>query len=101
MTTRQPSPERKLMRRARVKSKLPTTVNGVKGFTRDISTSGLYIVQSCKIELGSHIDFFIDLNTPGGKLKWSCQGEAVRVEEVDGKFGIGVKILSQLIEAAD
>lgn len=101
MTTRQPSPERKQMRRARVKSKLPTTVGGVKGFTRDISTSGLYIVQSSKIELGSQFDFCIDLNTPGGKLKWSCQGEAVRVEEVDGRYGIGVKILSQVIEAAD
>lgn len=101
MTTRQPSSNRKQMRRARVKSRLPSTVDGVKGFTRDISTSGLYIVQSSRIELGAHFDFCIDLNTPGGKLKWSCQGEAVRVEEVDGRYGIGVKILSQVIEAAD
>lgn len=100
VTTQQPSPNQKQMRRARVKSKLPTTVNGVKGFTRDISTTGLYIVQSSKIELGSHIDFFIDLDTPGGKLKWSCQGEAVRIEKVEGKYGIGVRILNQVIESA-
>jgi hypothetical protein len=88
----------KQMRRARISSRLPTSVNGVKCFTRDISRSGLYIVQSSKLEIGSHIDFWINLDTPGGKLKLSCEGNVVRVEEVDGKFGIGVKILSQVIE---
>lgn len=86
-------------RRTRVSSELPTCVNGVQGVTRDISANGLFIVQNDQQEMGSRIEFWVDLDTPGGKLKLYCEGEVVRVEKMEGRFGIGVKILSQVIKS--
>jgi hypothetical protein len=95
------SEEKKLtkqLRRPRVKAALPTFLNGTPALTRDISASGVFIVQNQRQELGSKIEFWVDLDTPGGKLKLNCQGEVVRIEEMDGRFGIGVKILKQVIK---
>lgn len=89
----------KQRRHARISSELPTCIKGMQGVTRDISASGLFIVQGSQQEMGSRIDFWVDLDTPGGKLKLCCEGEVVRVEKVDDRFGIGVKILSQVIKS--
>lgn len=86
-------------RRTRVSTQLPTFVNGVQGVTRDVSTSGLYILQGSESKIGSLINFWVDLDTPGGKLKLCCEGEVVRVEKVDDLFGIGIKVLSQVIKS--
>ena len=99
MLKSQTSRSDKHRRRTRVNSELPTCINGVQGVTRDISASGLFIVQSGQQEMGSRIDFWVDLDTPGGKLKLYCEGEVVRVEKMDDRFGIGVKILSQVIKS--
>lgn len=85
-------------RSKRIGSMLPTVVNGVEGVTRDISASGIYIVQDGHCETGSRIDLCVDLDTPGGKLKLCCEGEVVRVEKVDARYGLGIKILSQVIK---
>jgi hypothetical protein len=88
-------------RSKRYRTELATTVNGVSGITHNVSATGLYILQSQQCETGSHIDFWVDLNTPGGKLKLCCEGEVVRVDKVDDRFGIGVKILSQVMKTVD
>ena len=75
---------------------MPVTVNGRPGVTRDISTTGMYIIQSSQQKPGSKIDFWLDMDSPEGKYKLCCEGEVVRVEEIYGKVGIGVKILSQV-----
>jgi hypothetical protein len=85
-------------RSRRIGSMLPTVVNGVQGVTRDISASGIYIMQDSQCETGSHIDFCINLATPGGELQLCCEGEVVRVEKVDARYGLGVKILNQVIK---
>ncbi len=85
-----------MCRRTRTSSRLPISLNGVDGFTQDISVSGLYLVQSRQYEAGSKVDFLIDLQTSSGKSKLCCEGIVVRVEEVNGNFGLGIKILSQI-----
>jgi len=45
--------------------------------------------------MGSRVDFWLDMDTPEGKVKLCCEGEVMRVEELEGKIGIGVRILSQ------
>ena len=85
----------KQARRTRINAKLPVNVNGVRGITRDISTTGMFIIQSNQHQMGSHVDFWLDMDTPEGKVKMCCKGEVMRIEEVDGKVGIGVRILSQ------
>ena len=85
----------KQARRTRISAKLPVNVDGARGVTRDISTTGMFIIQSAQYEMGSHVDFWLDMDTPEGKVKLCCKGEVMRVEALDGKVGIGVKILSQ------
>ncbi|MFZ4480571.1 MAG: PilZ domain-containing protein [Rhodoferax sp.] len=101
MTKRQANARRKQKRPARISSRLPTRMAGVPGLTRDVSADGLFIVQNSRQEIGSQVDLWVDLDTPGGKLKLCCEGTVVRVEEVDGRFGIGLKILSQVIKSED
>ncbi len=98
MTKPEASTANKHRRHARISTELPTSIKGTPGVTRDISASGLFIVQDRQQEIGSRIDFWVDLDTPGGKLKLCCEGEVVRVETVNDRFGIGVKILSQVIK---
>jgi hypothetical protein len=88
-------------RSKRIGAAMPTCLQGVNGTTRDISASGLYILQDSECQTGSLIDFWVDLETPGGKLKLCCQGEVVRVEKVDHRFGIGIKILDQVIKSVN
>lgn len=84
-----------ICRRTRTSSSVPASINGSTGITRDISSSGVFVVQSTRFEVGSKIDCLIDVDTSGSKMKLCCEGIVVRVERVDGRFGIGVKILSQ------
>ncbi len=91
----------KTYRSKRYRTDLPTTVNGVSGVTHNVSATGLYILQDQQCETGSRIDFLIDLATPGGQLKLCCEGEVVRVDKVDHRLGIGVKMLSQVIKAVN
>ncbi len=91
-----------LKRSKRVSTELPTFAEGVRGVTRDVSATGLYIVQDQPLKAGSRIEFWVDLNTPSGDLKLSAEGEVVRVEKVDdGRFGIAIKIIRQVIQSLD
>jgi hypothetical protein len=85
-------------RSKRYPTELSTTVNGVAGVTRNVSATGLYIVQDQQCYAGSRIDFWVDLDTPGGQLKLCCEGEVIRIERIDERFGIAVKILSQVMK---
>lgn len=82
-------------RDTRVKTTLPVSVNDDDGFTKDVSATGMYIVQGKTQEVGSRIEFSIELNTAMGKMRLHGEGEVVRVEELDGKTGIGIKVLHQ------
>ena len=91
----------KEQRSERYRTELSTTVQGVTGVTDNISATGFYILQDQECEVGSRIDFCVDLVTRHVKLKLSCEGEVVRVERVDRRFGIGVKVLSQVMQAVN
>ncbi len=86
-------------RQRRGLAELPTSIGGTRGLTRNISASGVFIVQSNEQEIGSRIDFTLDLDTVGGKLKLCCEGRVVRVEKIDDRFGIGMKIRSQTVRS--
>mgnify|MGYP000101803767 FL=1 len=87
-------------RSPRVKASFPLTVSdGARGFTKDISATGIYFELNSTQKEGSVISFWVELDTPGGKLKLVCEGEIVRVEEGDSKTRMAAKIISQEIEA--
>ena len=85
-------------RSSRKVAQLPISINGEPGVTRDISVSGMFIVQGRHQEIGSHIEFTVQVDTPMGTIKLCCEGEVVRIEETsgdNGEIGIGIKILKQ------
>lgn len=85
-------------RAARKVVQLPISMDGGTGVTRDISVSGMFIVQDRQQKVGSRIEFTIDLVTPMGKIQLCCEGEVVRIDEIpgsEGRIGIGIKILKQ------
>lgn len=82
-------------RDSRIKTKLPVSINDEQGFTKDVSATGMYIVQPKIQEVGSRIEFSIELNTSMGLMKLFGEGEVVRVEELDGKIGVAIKVLHQ------
>jgi hypothetical protein len=84
----------------RITTSFPVTVNGSAGKTRDISASGIFFEVDENTELGSKINFSVQLDTPGGVLKLVCEGEVIRLEKRDGKLGVAAKILSQEMESA-
>lgn len=86
-------------RSERYRTDLSTTVHGVTGVTDNISATGFYILQDEPCAIGSKIDFAVDLVTRHVKLKLCCEGEVVRVDRVDNRFGIAIKIISQVLKA--
>lgn len=91
----------KAQRSERYRTDLSTTVHGVTGVTDNISATGFYILQDQSCKIGSQIDFAVDLVTRHVKLKLCCEGEVVRVDRVDKRFGIAIKILSQVMKAVN
>ncbi|MBU3541646.1 PilZ domain-containing protein [Polynucleobacter sp. UB-Tiil-W10] len=97
-TTRQPASDTQRRKAARVRSQLPVVVGDKNGFTHDISATGVLFELDQKHELGSLINFWVELDTPGGKLKLVCEATVARVEESDGKVKIAAHILNQEIK---
>lgn len=69
------------------------------GVTQDISATGIFFELDSGHEMGSEIDFWVELDTPGGKLKLICKAKVARVEQVDGKVRIAAHILNQEIKS--
>ena len=88
-------------REKRVNTCLPVSVNGKLGVTRDISATGVYFTVDDSYEKGTAIEFWIELDTPGGPLKLQCNGEVMRVDNDGARSGIAVKILDQSLQNMD
>lgn len=87
-------------RSLRVKAEFPVHApNGAQGRTKDISATGIFLELDTKQKPGSIISFWVELDTPGAKMKLVCQAEVVRVEQADGKTKVATKIISQELQA--
>ena len=63
------------------------------GVTRNVSASGIYFVTDVELVKGMAVSFTLEFNdSPGGPLRLKCQAQIVRLEPVDGKFGVGAAI---------
>lgn len=69
-------------------------IGGGSGVTRDISACGLYFETDSEQHVGSLIEFEIELDTPGGPMKFKAQGQIVRIEPQGDRTGAGVKLLA-------
>lgn len=85
----------------RIQTQLPVIVGERVGCTYDVSATGMCIELGETQELGSTMEFWLSLDTPGGSLQISCKGEVVRVENAGKLHKIAVRILSQEIMNLD
>lgn len=78
----------------RIEVAVPVYIGNEKAVTRDISWSGVYFMTNQSFSEGSEVNFSMDLEfaLPGKPVKLDCQGEVIRVEKLNGKFGIAAKI---------
>ena len=81
-----------------MRSRLPVVMNGKRGTTEDISATGVFFEIEDKQSVGSIVNFIIELDTPGGRLKVECKAEIIRLEKVNGKTKVAAKILNQIIK---
>jgi hypothetical protein len=69
------------------------------GYTRDLSTSGIFLYADSEILVGSELEMVLMLPTQltNGEKRWvCCQASVVRVEPggADGRFGVAASIRS-------
>ena len=87
-------------RSPRVKAEFPVHAkNGLVGRTKDISATGIFLELDLKQKPGSIISFWVELDTPGAKMKFVCEAKVVRIDQCDGKTRLGTKIISQELKA--
>ena len=95
-----PKPERRARRR--IAARIPVAIRSPRqdaatGYTRDISTSGIFLYADSKIELGSELEFVLILpaELTEGEKRWvCCQATVVRVGQpkAGGSFGLAANI---------
>jgi hypothetical protein len=87
---------------AREPVKLPVTLaDGSTGTTRDVSATGLFFEIDNKLELGSVIDFRIELSTNGRSMWLKERAQVVRIETRGKRTGIAARMLDSHLEAAN
>ena len=64
--------------------------DGSTGITRDISTSGILFETERAHSIGDTVNLSVHLR----EATVQCEGRVVRLEQVDGKFGIAVDLTS-------
>ncbi len=78
----------------RVHVEIPVCIGQEKSVTRDVSLAGIYFLTDHPFTEGKDLNFSLDLAyaLPGKPVTLGCQGEVVRVEQHDGKYGIAARI---------
>jgi len=80
-------------RRERVCTALPIRLGTATGITRDVSASGIFFEIDTTDAVGDQISLTVELDTPRGKRKLSCQGDVVRIEPHESRVGVAVRII--------
>ncbi len=84
----------------RFDTELPVEIGCVHGLTRNISESGIYFETEMTPETGSRVNFTVEVNVRGQKLKLACEGQVVRIDQSSGVVGIAAKLLSSFFSDA-
>jgi hypothetical protein len=89
-------------RHQRVPSAIPFTLDDGSGaITRDLSPSGVYFETDGKLAVGSVVRFALEFDNPSGDLLFQCVAQVVRLQDANGKLGVGAKIVESHLERKD
>jgi hypothetical protein len=70
--------------------------DGNAAVTRDISASGMYLEIDGRHSLGGPLVF--EMHLSDARIKFTAEGEVVRIEHTDGKTGIAVRLLTARLQ---
>jgi hypothetical protein len=81
-------------RAVRTKIEVPVILEDGTGLTRDISVTGIYMKTARPYMPGDLLKFTLELEyaIPDGPMQFTCVGRVVRVEQLEGEYGIASTI---------
>lgn len=80
---------------------LAVDVDGSRGWTQDVSATGVYFEASAPRSVGSTVHFLLELKISGERLKVLCEGEVVRVDhKAAGRVGVAARLRSSFLTSA-
>ena len=86
-------------RHERVSSSIAFTLeDGTTATTRDISPSGVFFESESDLTVGTVLRFDLGFDSPSGGLLVRCVARVVRVNQANGKMGIGAEIIESRLE---
>lgn len=85
---------REKRREERFALEVPVMLETGTGLSRDISQSGIYFMTDQRLYPGGNLKFSVKLDhiRAGKPVRLDCQAQVLRVEPIDGSFGIAAKI---------
>lgn len=69
---------------------MPITIGGSEGITRDLNAAGVYLETSAAFAVGDPISLEIEIPHP--LVRVQCEGTVVRVDPLEDRLGIAVRI---------
>jgi hypothetical protein len=80
-------------REERFDTTMPVQLEQGFGVARNVSATGIYFVTDVALEKGMAVSLTLDFKDyPGGLLRVKCTANVVRVEQRDGRIGVGAAI---------
>lgn len=73
---------------------MPVILERGSGMSRDISESGIYFMTDQPLTAGGSVKFSVRLDhiRPGKAVRLDCEGQVLRIEAADGRFGVAASI---------
>ena len=83
----------------RINATIPVHLEGGgEGRTINLSPHGLFFVTDESMTVGSKVHFTMEFMAQLASYNLDCVGEIVRIEDVNGKRGVGARITSSKLE---
>ena len=80
---------------------MPLDVQGIEGWTRNISSSGVYFETDASQEIGSLVNLKIEFTLEGKRHQLLCEGKVVRVDQQNDRIGVAARLLTPFFSSAD
>ena len=86
---------------ARFQTALPLEMEGIPGFTRDVSETGIYFETDALQEIGPVVSFVMRYREGGRLREVQCDARVVRVEARGERIGIAARLMAPFFADAE
>lgn len=85
---------------ARFDTVMPVDVHGSEGWTRNISSTGVYYETDADQQVGSLVNLTIQFTLSGKRQHLLCEGKVVRVDRGNDRQGVAAQLLTPFFSTA-